>query len=132
MENGESQIGIVGRSFHQQRSLRIVDNVLFVETTVFTRHLSTHLDDNGFAALQAFLSVHPDAGPIVRGSGGIRKLRWGSRGRGKRGGSRVIYYWLPRENHIYLLTIYGKGVKQDLTAEETAAWRRVVKEIENG
>ena len=106
--------------------------MLFVETTVFTRHLPAHLDDNGFAALQAFLRLHPNAGPIIRGSGGIRKLRWRLRGRGKRGGSRVIYYWLPREDQIYLLTIYGKGVKQDLTAEEIAGWRRVVEEIENG
>jgi len=66
-----------------------------------------------------------------RGSGGIRKLRWRSKGRGKRGGSRVVYYWLAHEDYIYLLTIYGKRATQDLTADETAAWRRAVREIEN-
>ena len=57
---------------------------------------------------------------------------WRSKGRGKRGGSRVIYYWLVSEGHIYLLTLYGKGVKDDLTPAERAAWRKVVEEIANG
>lgn len=106
--------------------------MLFVETSAFTRHLPAHLGDDGYAALQAFLGAHPDAGRVIRGSGGIRKLRWKSKGRGKRGGSRVIYYWLAQEDHIYLLTIYGKQAKQDLSAEEIAAWRGAVREIENG
>lgn len=106
--------------------------MLFVETSAFTKHLPTLLDDHGYAALQAFLSAHPDAGRIIRGSGGIRKLRWRSKGLGKRGGSRVIYYWLPREDHIYLLTIYGKGAKEDVTAREIAAWRGALEEIEDG
>ena len=106
--------------------------MLFVETTIFTRHLPAHLDDHAYAALQAFLSAHPGAGRVIRGSGGIRKLRWRSKGHGKRGGSRIIYYWLEREDHIYLLTLYGKSAKQDLTAGERAAWRRAVEEIEHG
>ena len=106
--------------------------MLFIETSEFTRQVSLHLDDDGYAGLQAFLSVHPDAGRIIRGSGGVRKIRWMSRSRGKRGGSRVIYYWLVAEDRIYLLTVYGKGVKDDLTPAEVAAWRRVVKEIERG
>ena len=105
--------------------------MLFVETTVFTRNLRTHLDDDGYAALQALLGAHPDAGAVIPGSGGIRKLRWRSRGRGKRGGNRVIYYWMAREDRIYLLTIYGKGDKHDLTAGERAEWRRVAREIED-
>ncbi len=105
--------------------------MLFVETSEFTRHLRSHLDDDGYAALQAFLSVHPDAGDILRGSGGIRKIRWGSKGRGKQGGIRVIYYWLVAEDHVYLLTLYGKGVKDDLTRAELATWRKVVEDIEN-
>ena len=105
--------------------------MLFVETSAFARNLRRHLDDDGYVALQTFLSVHPHAGQVIRGSGGIRKMRWRSRRGGKRGGSRVIYYWLARESHIYLLTIYGKGAKDDLTAGELATWRRVVEEIEN-
>ena len=106
--------------------------MLFVETSEFTKHLPSHLDDDSYAALQVFLSEHPDAGEIIRGSGGIRKIRWRSKGRGKRGGSRIVYYWLVAENHIYLLTLYGKGVKDDLTPGERAAWRKVVREIEDG
>lgn len=106
--------------------------MLFIETSEFTKHLRSHLSDDNYAALQTFLSAHPDAGDLVRGSGGIRKIRWGSEGRGKQGGNRVIYYWLVAEDQIYLLTVYGKGVKDDLTSAELASWRQVVEEIKNG
>ena len=106
--------------------------MLFIETSGFTRHLRSYLDDDSYAALQVFLAANPDAGDIVRGTGGIRKLRWRSKGRGNRGGRRTICYWLVAEDHIYLLTLYGKGAKDDLTPAERAAWRRVVEEIENG
>lgn len=92
----------------------------------------SHLNDDDYAALQAFLSLSPDVGDVIRGSGGIRKIRWGSKRRGKRGGIRVIYYWLGAEDCIYLLTLYDKGVKVDLTRAELAAWRKIVEEIENG
>ena len=105
--------------------------MLFVETSEFTKRLHSHLDDDGYAALQAFLSVHPNAGSIIPGSGGVRKLRWGSEGRGKRGGNRIIYYWLVAENRIYLLTLYGKAVKDDLTRAELAAWRKIVEGVDN-
>ena len=83
-------------------------------------------------SFRCFSSAYPDAGDIIRGSGGIRKIRWRAKGRGKRGGSRVICYWHVAEEHIYLLTLYGKGVKDDLTPAERAAWRKVVEEIKNG
>ncbi|WP_419163655.1 type II toxin-antitoxin system RelE/ParE family toxin [Candidatus Palauibacter sp.] len=106
--------------------------MLFVETTTFTRHLSAHLDDAGYAELQEFLSARPDAGKVVRGTGGLRKIRWRSKGSGKRGGIRVIYYRCFREDRIYLLTLYAKGVRNDLTLAEKTAWRKVVEEIEHG
>lgn len=105
--------------------------MLFIETSVFTKELPRHIDDDGYAALQAFLSVHPDAGDVIPGTGGIRKIRWTMPGRGKRGGSRVIYYWLAKRDHIYLLTVYAKGVKDDLTASERDAWRKAVEVIDN-
>lgn len=106
--------------------------MLFVETSNFTKHLRSHLNDDDYAALQAFLSSHPDAGDVIRGSGGIRKIRWGSKRRGKRGGIRIIHHWLVTEGYIYLLTLYGKGVKDNLTRAELATWRKIVEEIENG
>ena len=105
--------------------------MLFIETSTFTKQLSRHLDDDSYVALQAFLSVHPDTGDVIRGTGGVRKIRWAIPERGKRGGSRVICYWRAKEDHIYLLTLYAKGVKDDLTAAERAAWRRAVEAIDN-
>ena len=106
--------------------------MLFIETSEFTKQLPAHLDDQSYAALQTFLSARPDAGDIIRGSGGIRKIRWGPKGRGRRGGSRIIYYWLVAEDEIYLLTMYRKGVKEDLSPAERASWRKVVEEIKHG
>ena len=106
--------------------------MLFIETSEFTKQLPLHLDDESYAALQEFPSAHPEAGDVIRSSGGIRKIRWAPKGRGKRGGSRVIYYWLAVEDRIYLLTLYGKDVKDDLTPAERAAWRKAVEAIKNG
>ena len=105
--------------------------MLFIETSTFTTQLPRHLDDDGYAALQAFLSVRPHAGDVIRGTGGVRKIRWAMPGRGKRGGIRIIYYWLAKEEHIYLLTVYAKGAKDDLSAAERDAWRRAVEAIDN-
>ena len=64
-------------------------SVIFVETPVFTRRIQQHMEDEEYSELQAFLAVRPEAGAIIRGSGGMRKLRWAGSGRGKRGGLRV-------------------------------------------
>ena len=104
--------------------------MLFIETSTFTTQLPRHLDDDGYAALQTFLSVHPDAGAVIRGTGGGRNIRRAMPGRGKRDGSRTIYYWLAKEDHIYLLTVYATGAKDDLTAADRDAWRRAVEAID--
>lgn len=67
----------------------------FIETPVFTASLRRTLDDATFRALQLALLLRPEQGPVLVGSGGLRKLRWGTGDRGKRGGVRVIYYWGP-------------------------------------
>jgi len=81
---------------------------LFIESRVFTKLVGDYLDDEQYSALQLYMLDHPKAGPVIRGSGGVRKLRWSVRGKGKSGGVRVIYY-IPDGNSFWMLTIYGKG-----------------------
>ncbi len=92
--------------------------VVFVETPIFNRRVQEYLDDDDYAEMQAFLVRRPDAGNIIKGSGGIRKLRWAGSGRGKRGGLRVIYYWWVAKDRISLLLVYPKNEQDDLTADQ--------------
>ena len=96
-------------------------NSLFVETSHFTARVHGYLTDDEYRRLQWLLAEHPDSGAIISGTGELRKLRWRTTGRGKRGGIRVIYYWRTTKNRIYLLTLYGKNVKDDLTSSERKA-----------
>ncbi len=88
----------------------------FIETPFFTKALSHYLEDDEYAKLQNYLNEQPEAGVIVPGSGGVRKLRWGSEGRGKRGGLRVIYYLRSARVELWMLTIYGKNVSENIPA----------------
>jgi hypothetical protein len=92
----------------------------FVEAPAFMRFRDDYLDDDGFAELQRYLASNPEAGDMVPGAGGIRKLRWKDprRGKGKRGGMRVIYYCFLSEQEIWLLTLYDKDEAADLTKDE--------------
>ena len=86
----------------------------FIETKLFTRVIDEYLSDDEFAALQTYLAIHPESGDVVRGSGGVRKLRWSAPGRGKRGGIRVIYYLKLKRGEIWLLTAYAKNVRDSI------------------
>jgi hypothetical protein len=101
----------------------------FIETSIFTKALSTLLNDDENRQLQNLLWQDPLAGDLVRGGGGIRKIRFGVEGRGKSGGVRVIYYSIPVAEEIYMLLIYPKSKKDSLSAEETAILRALVKEL---
>jgi mRNA-degrading endonuclease RelE of RelBE toxin-antitoxin system len=92
--------------------------VVFVETPIFNRRVQRHMADDEYAEMQAFLVERPGAGSIIRGSGGIRKLRWAGSGRGKRGGMRVGYYWWVAGERITLLMVYPKSERDDLTASQ--------------
>ena len=92
--------------------------VVFVETPIFYRRVQQFLDDDEYAEMQLFLAARPEAGKIIKGSGGIRKLRWAGSGRGKRGGLRVIYYWWVAEDRISLLLVYPKNEMDDLKADQ--------------
>ena len=101
--------------------------MVFVETSLFSKLLTQYLSDDEYRGLQNHLIERPDAGAIIRGSSGVRKVRWATGGKGKSGGLRVIYYWIKANEQIVLLTLYGKGEKENLSAAEL---RRVVKIIE--
>jgi hypothetical protein len=102
--------------------------MLFVETSIFTAELPRWLSDEEYRGLQSYLIEHPDAGDLIRGSGGIRKIRWAAKGKGKSGGVRVIYYWAKASEHIYLLALYGKSERSNIDA---ATLRRIAKQLES-
>ena len=81
----------------------------FVETKLFTELVTDYFTDEEHAALQHAIVVNPEAGDVIRGSGGVRKLRWGVAGRGKRGGVRIIYYLRRRQGLVWMLTLYAKN-----------------------
>jgi len=90
--------------------------ISFVETKLFTRLVQEYLSDDEYIKLQQALVANPEAGAIIPGSGGIRKLRWGVAGRGKRGGIRVIYFLRTRQGQIWMLTLYPKNVAENIPA----------------
>ena len=100
----------------------------FVETPAFTARLRAHLDDDSYRALQLALALRPEQGALIPGSSGLRKLRWGVQGRGKRGGLRVIYHWNAREDVAYMLFIYAKNEQGDLTTAQVKILSRLVRE----
>ncbi|WP_305041598.1 type II toxin-antitoxin system RelE/ParE family toxin [Geoalkalibacter sp.] len=96
------------------------------ETGEFSRHCKNLLNEGERNALIDYLAEHPEAGDLIEGTGGIRKLRWAREGRGKSGGVRVIYYFHSQRMPLYLLTVYGKNQKANLTANEKSALRGLV------
>jgi hypothetical protein len=99
-----------------------------VETSIFTRQITNLLTDDDYRALQQALMLRPEQGALIRGSGGLRKVRWSKRGIGKRGGIRVIYYWHEHDGAFYMLFAYGKNVQDDLTQSQLKTLSRIVRE----
>jgi hypothetical protein len=95
----------------------------FIEAPAFTRHLHEYLDDDGYRALQVELTVNPALGQVMPGIGGFRKARWADsrRGKGRRGGLRIIYFYFESELQIGLMTLYGKNEASDLTVKQKKA-----------
>jgi hypothetical protein len=90
--------------------------ISFVETKLFTRLVREYLSDDEYSRLQQVLAAEPEVGSVIPGSGGVRKMRWGVAGRGKRGGLRVIYYLRTRHGQIWMLTLYTKNVAENIPA----------------
>lgn len=100
----------------------------FIEASAFSKRLYTYISDDEYLGLQHFLTRYPEAGKVVPGSGGVRKLRWSVSGHGKSGGVRVIYYFKSPLNEIWLLTIYSKSETDTIPARQL---REIAKEIDN-
>ena len=100
-----------------------------MELPAFERHRAEYLDDDGYRALQLELMLNPEAGPVMTGTGGLRKIRFADtrRGKGKRGGLRVIYYWWSTGPQFWLFAIYDKDEMADLSAAERVALRTMLK-----
>lgn len=103
--------------------------MLFIETKSFTKHVSNYLNADEYHGLQLFLHRYPDKGNVIRGSGGVRKLRWASSGKGKSGGVRVIYYFKSSKDEIWMLTIYGKSERDIIPSH---ILRKIAEEINYG
>ena len=101
----------------------------FVETRLFTSLVAHYLSDDEYRALQHALTANPEAGDVIRGSGGVRKLRWGLAGRGKRGGIRVIYYLRARHGEVWMLTLYAKNEADSISGH---ILKKIKEEIDGG
>ena len=95
---------------------------------MFTRHVTRLLPDDVYRTLQLVLLLRPEQGPVIRGTGGLRKLRWSQPGTGKRGGLRLVYYWDKPEETIYLLFLYRKSDREDLSPQQLRILSRLIRE----
>ena len=102
-----------------------------IETSIFTRQIQGSLSEEDYRELQNFLVDHPDSGKVIKGSGGLRKLRWHGSGRGKRGGLRIIYYWYTAKEIILMLFVYPKSERTDLTAAQIKTLRSIMESETN-
>ena len=102
--------------------------MIFIETSIFTHQVQEYLTDDEYRDLQRVLAARPDAGALIIGSGGLRKMRWVKQGRGKRGGVRVIYYWAVAPEQILMLLMYPKGKRDDLTPIQIKMLKKIVQE----
>jgi hypothetical protein len=102
--------------------------MIFIETSLFTKLISEILVEEEYFGLQKYLLKQPDAGKIIQGSGGVRKLRWMKDSKGKRGGVRIIYYWKKSDNEIWMLTAYEKSKQENIPGH---ILKKIVKEIKD-
>ncbi|MFO2969491.1 hypothetical protein SCN92_13420 [Legionella pneumophila serogroup 1] len=99
--------------------------MIFIETPIFTEDVKELLSDDEYAKFQEYLADNPLAGDVIQETGGLRKVRWLSQGKGKRSGVRIIYYYVTSTSQIRLLLIYKKGIQDDLTADQKKILRQL-------
>ncbi|MBO7429777.1 MAG: type II toxin-antitoxin system RelE/ParE family toxin [Spirochaetia bacterium] len=106
--------------------------MVFIETPIFTHLITELLDDDNYSRLQTELVINPDKGALIVGGGGIRKIRWSlGKGRGKRSGVRIIYYYKDSKGQILMLYVYPKNVADNLTAKQKKILNQIAKEFYN-
>lgn len=106
----------------------MVDKPLTIaETKVFERAAASCMTNDELEEFKYFIAQHPEKGRVIRGTGGVRKVRWGVAGSGKSGGVRVGYYYIDRDCPLYLLTVYSKSEKDSLTDSEKATLKQLTK-----
>lgn len=103
----------------------------FIETSIFTRQIDGYLSPDEYEKFQEELMANPKKGTVIPGSGGLRKVRVGGRGQGRRGGARVIYYLVTQKGLILLLFAYPKNVLDDLSVSQLKTLCRVAEEVKN-
>ena len=103
---------------------------LFVELPAFIRYRSEYLTDEAFRGLQNALLKDPEAGDVITGTGGLRKVRHGdaTRGKGKLGGLRVIYFWWEPKKQFWLFTLYDKDELDDMSPKEKSVLKTLLKQ----
>jgi hypothetical protein len=100
-----------------------------IETLAFNRRVMALLSDDEYTAMQWFLRFKPDAGDIIQSTGGARKVRWRKKGQGKRGGLRVIYFHHVEKGTLWMLALYEKKTKEDLSESDKEVIKKLIQEI---
>src|ERR1043165_1156500 len=110
------------------RQWRTIRPLRFIETIAFTRRVVEVMSDDEYRKLQEGLLARPTHGAVIPGTGGARKIRWGSQARGKRGSFRIIYYWHSSRRIFLMLYLYAKNEQGDLTAVQRRTLGKVIEE----
>jgi hypothetical protein len=100
--------------------------MVIIETPIFTKLITDLMNDDEYKNLQEALVNRPDRGALMKNSGGLRKVRWALEGRGKSGGVRIIYYWMTKDDQLYMLFAFPKNVQGNLTDAQTKKLRQIV------
>ncbi|KFZ28574.1 hypothetical protein IDAT_07415 [Pseudidiomarina atlantica] len=98
----------------------------FIETPIFTKRIKSFVADEDYRLLQVQLALNPIAGAVIKGSGGIRKLRWSGDHKGKRGSYRILYYYANSLHQVWMLFVFAKNEQSDLSPDQLKTLRRIV------
>ncbi len=105
------------------------NHIIFIETSIFSRRITGLISDDAFAEFQAELAQNPEKGPVIEGTGGLRKVRWKLKGKGKSGGMRIMYLFLKLHGVIHLIFVFVKSESDNLTADEKKQLKNIVSTI---